>query len=312
MIRYNQYENWHERRRKGKSESVILQKGEHEPIISQELWDKVRFIRERKEYVGTKRCHVGYLLTGLLRCPDCDGSMVASRTVNWAKSGEKVVRFYYVCGHARNKGKMACKANSILKEKAELYVHRRLQKVLTNNGILKRVVREMNQRMKVRRIPLERELQGIEQKIEQTEKSKAKYFTLFDKNAIDKEMLARHIEELTTECDQLKHRKYDIEELLQLETTTEQVSADYVKGLLTKLDQLMKNAEFDKKKALLRMVIKRITLENKRIKDIELQFDEKAIQHFFEVDPSAQAVEGSFNAQKSRSKRRFVSITLII
>ena len=99
---------------------------------------------------------------------------------------------------------------------------------------------------------------------------------------------------------------------MQLETTTETVSVEYVKGLLAKLDQLIEHATFDQKKALLRMVIKRITLENKRIKDIELQFDEKVIQHFFDDDPSAQAVEGSFNMPKSRSKRRFVSITLII
>jgi site-specific DNA recombinase len=284
MIRYNQYENWHERRRKGKTNAVILQKGDQQPIISEEVWEKVRFIRERKEYVGTKRCHVGYLLTGLLHCPDCNASMVASRTVNRAKSGEKVVRFYYVCSNARNKGKMACKANSILKEKAEQYVHRRLQKVLTNSGILQRVVREMNKRMKVRRIPLEKELQGIEQKIEQAEKSTEKYYTLFGLDKVQKEDLLRRIEELSNECDQLNQRKYDIESLLKLETTTETVSADHVKALLIKLDQLMENAEFDKKKALLRMVIKRITLENKRIKDIELQFDEKAIQNFFEFD----------------------------
>jgi len=87
---------------------------------------------------------------------------------------------------------------------------------------------------------------------------------------------------------------------------------EYVKGLLAKLDQLIEHATFDQKKALLRMVIKRITLENKRIKDIELQFDERVIQHFFEDDTSAKTAEGSFRMPKSRSKRRFVSIRLII
>ena len=37
--RYGRYENWSEKRRKGKSKNPILVKGLHEPIVSEELWD---------------------------------------------------------------------------------------------------------------------------------------------------------------------------------------------------------------------------------------------------------------------------------
>lgn len=47
-IRYNQYENWSEKRRKGKSANPILVDGLHPAIIDQSLWDKVRLLREKK------------------------------------------------------------------------------------------------------------------------------------------------------------------------------------------------------------------------------------------------------------------------
>lgn len=48
MIRYNQYENWSEKRRKGKNANPILVDGLHPAIIDQNLWDKVRLLRQKK------------------------------------------------------------------------------------------------------------------------------------------------------------------------------------------------------------------------------------------------------------------------
>lgn len=47
-IRYNRYENWAERRRKGISNEPILVDGNHPPIITEELWDKVKLLRKRR------------------------------------------------------------------------------------------------------------------------------------------------------------------------------------------------------------------------------------------------------------------------
>lgn len=45
--------------------------GEHEPIISKELWERTR---QRRELVGVKpekKVHITYLLSGLPKCPLC-------------------------------------------------------------------------------------------------------------------------------------------------------------------------------------------------------------------------------------------------
>ncbi|KAA9005930.1 hypothetical protein F4V43_07535 [Paenibacillus spiritus] len=47
-MRYNRYENWAERRRKGKSSELILVDGHHSAIITNELWEKVQLLRKKK------------------------------------------------------------------------------------------------------------------------------------------------------------------------------------------------------------------------------------------------------------------------
>nr|WP_255654718.1 zinc ribbon domain-containing protein [Cohnella sp. REN36] len=63
-----------------------------------------------------KRFEGEYLLTGLIRCPECGAAMTASRTVNRAKEGTKIVRMYYSCGRFRSQGGSVCHANSIRKD----------------------------------------------------------------------------------------------------------------------------------------------------------------------------------------------------
>jgi hypothetical protein len=66
--------------------------------ISDELWEKVQLLRGKKSAVPEKRFEGEYLLTGFIRCPECGAAMTASRTLNRAKDGKKIVRMYYSCG----------------------------------------------------------------------------------------------------------------------------------------------------------------------------------------------------------------------
>ncbi|MCC3375435.1 zinc ribbon domain-containing protein [Cohnella sp. REN36] len=84
--------------------------------MSDELWEKVYLLRQNKSAMPKKRFEGEYLLTGLIRCPECGAAMTASRTVNRAKEGTKIVRMYYSCGRFRSQGGSVCHANSIRKD----------------------------------------------------------------------------------------------------------------------------------------------------------------------------------------------------
>ncbi|SEG23186.1 recombinase family protein [Paenibacillus sp. UNC499MF] len=136
-IRYNRYENWSNKRRRGKSEEPIIADGKHEAIIHDALWEKVQLLLQKKTFTPSRIFDGEFLLSGLIRCPKCGAAMVASRTRSKTKAGEIVNRLYYSCGAFRSKGSSVCSANSIRKQEAEEEVMNRLVRVLSKDLILK-------------------------------------------------------------------------------------------------------------------------------------------------------------------------------
>ncbi|OJF96197.1 hypothetical protein AX762_05540 [Alkalibacterium sp. 20] len=82
FLRYNRYEEWDTKRRKRYNPKYIMVEGSHDSIIDEELYEKVRD-RLKVESKYPKRNNRGE--TGLLRCPECGGSMAASNTTNVLK-----------------------------------------------------------------------------------------------------------------------------------------------------------------------------------------------------------------------------------
>jgi site-specific DNA recombinase len=84
--------------------------GEHEAIITREMWDRAHSILARNNRVrGVRtRTKTPALLRGLIRCAHCGSSMVPTFT----KRRGKVYR-YYVCLHASRHGAGSCPVGSV-------------------------------------------------------------------------------------------------------------------------------------------------------------------------------------------------------
>lgn len=102
---------------KGKldNESIMVVDGNHEPIISMALWDKVqKMLDDQKKAYGkySKRDQpIGHMLKGLLKCSACGGSLAMS-----GSSGKAKVRFLQCCNYSRG----SCRtSHSILVPKIE-------------------------------------------------------------------------------------------------------------------------------------------------------------------------------------------------
>ena len=97
------YKN-HKRFRNDESEWAIVY-NTHEPIISQELWNRCQ---ERKKSVAKgRRTKVGYThpLSGFLFCADCGNKMKLSTIIS-RSTGKRLYRFD--CGHHVRYGKAYC------------------------------------------------------------------------------------------------------------------------------------------------------------------------------------------------------------
>ena len=247
QIRYNRYVNWSERRRKGKNPTPMIVEGQHPAIIDQVLWDKVQFLRERKSHTSKKRFHGNYLLTGLLRCPQCGAAMTASRTNNKAKDGSTVVRMYYSCGNFRSKGSAVCRANSVRKQDAEQYVTDRIKEVLSKPQILHAIVRSINYRKVSRVKPLQDELSAVCTRIEEVQQKRLKYVELYEMDQFDRNLFATRLEELENDFERLHARKSELES--ELGGDHEQpVSYETVRSLIAKFEQLLRSSSIEQQK----------------------------------------------------------------
>ena len=104
---YISYKN-HTRYKKDKSEWVIAYNN-HEPIISQELWDKVQV--RMKSFAQGRKTKIGFThpLSGFLICADCGCKMKMNTTVHGTKRS-----YSFNCGDHMRYGKAVCFSHHIM------------------------------------------------------------------------------------------------------------------------------------------------------------------------------------------------------
>ena len=97
-------------------EDWIVIKNTHEPLVSQEIWDKCREV-ERSVSQGKKtKRGIVMPLSGLMFCADCGQKMRLgwnNTTTGSKKKPRKYVRQYYNCGIYNRNGKIACSSHYI-------------------------------------------------------------------------------------------------------------------------------------------------------------------------------------------------------
>jgi len=294
-IRFNRYENWNEKRRKGKSEDVIIVKGYHEAIIDENLWNKVQFIQQKKSKTNIKNYDGKYLLVGLMKCPKCGAAMVSSRTTNKMKDGTKKVLRYYSCGAFRSKGSAVCQSNSVRSDYAEQYVMKRLQYVVNHPNVLEKIIQRTNLKKRNNIKPLQEELQSIKPLIEEVERTRDKYLKLYENNMIDQEMIIERMNNLREDRDKLLKRKATIE--IELSSGTSQTfNADYLRKLFKEWHRLLEIASFEQKKMLLQLIIKEIKInEEKKIESISLLLNEELQTEILQEALSEQEADRVFS-----------------
>ncbi|SHK53306.1 site-specific DNA recombinase [Paramaledivibacter caminithermalis DSM 15212] len=249
-IRFNRYVDYANKRRKGKNEDFILVEGQHEAIITEEVWEKAQEIRDTRAAKYPRTYSGEFPLTGLLVCPVCGHGMVAARTVNTLKGGEKRRIRYYSCGQFRNKGSVACSANSVRADEAEKYVFDRIKEVLLNDRVLKDIVKKLNKNRKDKIKPLEREYVSIERQIESYSIKKNRVFELYEDGTISKEMLNERLLNIEETLSNLANRKAEIK--LEIDKNgSDEIPFKTVKRTMEDFEKLISGADKEQRKLFL-------------------------------------------------------------
>lgn len=272
-IRFNKQENWTVKRRKGTNASPILADGEHEPIISEELWNTVQAMYKTKSEKPAQVFHGSFPFTGVMRCPMCGHGMVAQRATRKNKNGEIKYTLYYQCGQFANKGSAVCRANSVRADYAEEEILARIEKIVNQPQITEDVARELGQRQEVDKEPLEQELKHVDKELADLKRKMGKYLILYENDGLEAEELRKRVRELSEIEQRLSVRRAEIESQLHAGDAAP-IPFEVLKGMLREFRNVFKRADHGKRKELVHSLIREILVtEDRKIARIEWRFD---------------------------------------
>ena len=279
-IRYNVRQNWSEKRRRNINPNPIRVKGKHEAIIDRELWDKVQLILESKKGKPSRIYDGEYPLTGILRCPKCGAGMVISRTTNTLADGSKKRIAYYCCGNWKNKGTSVCNSNTIRVDKANEYVFKKIEELVSNEAMIKAVVKNINKERKDKVKPAKRLLGDIDKELEKLDKRKRKIFEAYEDDILTKEEFQTRKNELNEKIRILEEEKKPLLNTIS-EDVSEEIPYEFIKDILMNFSKVLNSSvSREQQKKLLHMIIPEITMnESREIDSIKLNINDKLVEY---------------------------------
>lgn len=282
-IRYDVRSNWSAKRRKGTNPNPVLVPGIHEPIITEEMFDKVQELIKSKNGKPNKVFTGSYPLTGILRCPVCNSGMVAGRVSYTYKDGSKKLTRYYYCGAWRNQGTAVCRSNGIRADEVEKYVYVKLKRLLTSDPFLKATISKVNKKRQEVSVPAENNIRNIEKEIQTLTSNRDMYFKLMEKRAIDETLLLQKLQEIADKIALLEKNKLDLEKYLTIGDIPE-VPFDLVKATLSEFGELLEaTTSNEERKTLLHLLIEEIKVGNaKRPENVVVKFNKTLVDYITE------------------------------
>lgn len=261
---YAGYMVWNRTERKGKKQyrrprkEWVLVEGEHEAIISKELFQQVQNKMENKNHTSP-RDSGNYALSGLVVCGTC-----GYKYRGCAKNSQ--VR-YYRCGG--NVDGVKCPARNIRVEVLEAAVIDELEKLDFNKEGCLEAIREAHTRQNEKEQSLIREMKVVEEELKQVERRKNIIFDALEKGAISLSDVQQRMSQINNEKDALERR---LEEL-NAQIAHLQLKANEIENKLLNLRNIRsrwENASPLEKQMLMRSIINRIVVIDKEQFELEV------------------------------------------
>lgn len=238
-------------------EKIVL--GEHEPIISLPLWEKVR--SRHQEISGRPKKRIGheFILASLLRCPKCSSGMIGSYTTATRKNGSIKRYIYYICSEYHNKGKSSCKPNHVQALAVEDEVLNYLKHLIQHPNIIRDIVDRVNHQTKLQLQILNGQIQQIERMLKEWANQQKHQFDLFEQDLISQQELANELGSIKQSLTASEQEKSHLKQQQVIELRKE-VSLPHIQEALEQFDLLWKPSTENQKRRLLRNMIEKVTI----------------------------------------------------
>ena len=284
-VRFNNHQNWAVQRRSGKSDKndVILVKGKHEAIISEDVFDKVHEKLASKSFKPGRPIGGDFYLRGLIKCPECGNNMVCRRTYYKTKSPKNAQSNAITFVHYSIAQEVLPVSNAINAEVVERVINVHLNRILSQPNVIKQIASSVIEELKQKHS----KQTEIKYDIDSLEKQKAKVKTqqerlleLFLDDEMDSEMLKAKQSEMNQQLEVLDQQ---IKEAKQANQSQDDIpNFDKLKArlilMITRFSVYLRKATPEAKNQLMKMLIDSIEITtDKQVKLVRYKIDESLI-----------------------------------
>lgn len=266
------------------TDDYILEEGQHEGIISEELWNKVHAKRvatgvKPPSKIGKDRAH---LLTGILKCPKCGGPMYTNKHAWTNKDGTYKEVYYYVCGRNRlERGKYCDYKASLRKTDIEPLVIEAVKELVRDEFFVKEIKKRIGHQIDTSKI--DREITNYENKLREVDLNKARLEQEIDSLPADAKYRERKIHDMTLRLDGLYEVIVDLEtriedaRLRRAAVETEAISLENLFKIMQNFGELYAIISDEERKSIISYLIKEIQIYphdegDQPLKSIEFNF----------------------------------------
>lgn len=245
-------------------------------------WDKSQAIRQINKDKFTKIYQGDFILTGLLKCPQCGSSMISHRSKKKNKPNE--FYRYYQCSNFFNKGTSICKSNLVKADTAEKYVLDRIDSIIKRKEIIDCMLQKIITKNTINIHPLKKRIKTLEDELCKIEIKRKQNLQMNYDDTISYQILNQQIIFLKEKEDiitpQLNALKLD---LAKLSYTTD-INTEDIITILKNFTTIFSNSTIEQKKSLLHSIIESISVNSgncpkeRTIDKIKLFFEPDDIQ----------------------------------
>lgn len=246
-----------------------LYQGQHEPIISIELWNKAKNVMKQNSHYQEKIHPGSFPLSGLLKCPECGGPMVQGNSSPKYK--------YYQCSRNKNSGSSACSANLIPKEYAENTVYAQVFATLQQHNLIEPLISTLQSNSMNSVIDLQQQLKKQEADLTTLKQKRKELMNWRLRDIITEETFEEEMRDVQQEEQAIVKQIESINQHIKL--CDKHVLTAIVTHSLKDFTHFFNTIDDADKKLLLHSLIKEIHVnpgdktKNRTIKDIIYKFD---------------------------------------
>ena len=223
-------------------------------IIDEDVLKQIqrKMASRRPEVTHPRTIPSSYLLSGLLYC-SCGHSMIG-------RSAKSHHYHYYTCNGGYKKGRDACDARALPKDRLEHLVIEQIKEQVLNREWLEELVKLVNEELDSTHGILRGKLDTIDAELNDVRIRLSKLYDALETGKLGMDDLAPRIKELRTRQDELHKARLQLEAEMVAHGATH-VDAEIVKSYAEDLKSLLEEDDITESKSFLRSFIKRIEID---------------------------------------------------